>query len=116
MFEKIKGFYSAENTVITLSLFFILLTALISGKPMGVVNGKNHAHGDGVGHVNPSPAKAMKGRRLRWTVKPSEMSINTVNPIRSIVDEMKLTPHPDKPMIALSIGEEGAGLHQINGA
>uniref|UniRef100_A0A3P8UAW7 Tyrosine aminotransferase n=1 Tax=Cynoglossus semilaevis TaxID=244447 RepID=A0A3P8UAW7_CYNSE len=81
------------------------INALISGKPMGVVNGKNHAHGDGVGHVNPSPAKAMKGRRLRWTVKPSEMSINTVNPIRSIVDEMKLTPHPDKPMIALSIGD-----------
>lgn len=45
-----------------------------------------------------------KSRRLRWDVKPSEMANNTLNPIRAIVDGMKLTPNPDKPMIALSIG------------
>lgn len=45
-----------------------------------------------------------KSRRLRWDVKPSDMANNTLNPIRAIVDGMKLTPNPDKPMIALSIG------------
>lgn len=50
------------------------------------------------------PAKA-KSRRQRWEVKPSEMANNTLNPIRAIVDGMKLTPNPDKTMIALSIGE-----------
>ena len=34
----------------------------------------------------------------------SIMASNTFNPIRRIVDGMKLTPHPDKEMIALSIG------------
>lgn len=53
------------------------------------------------------PAKG-KSRRLRWDVKPSEMANNTLNPIRAIVDGMKLTPNPDKPMIALSIGTSGA--------
>ncbi|KAJ8271956.1 hypothetical protein COCON_G00108150 [Conger conger] len=33
------------------------------------------------------------------------MSRKTLNPIRAIVDCMKLTPNPDKPMIALSIGD-----------
>lgn len=50
------------------------------------------------------PAKA-KSRRQTWDIKPSEMANNTLNPIRAIVDGMKLTPNPDKPMIALSIGE-----------
>uniref|UniRef100_A0A7N8XMQ3 Tyrosine aminotransferase n=1 Tax=Mastacembelus armatus TaxID=205130 RepID=A0A7N8XMQ3_9TELE len=49
------------------------------------------------------PAKA-KSRRQRWEVKPSEMANNTLNPIRAIVDGMKLTPNQDKPMISLSIG------------
>ncbi|KAM8861171.1 tyrosine aminotransferase [Synchiropus picturatus] len=65
-------------------------------------------HGNGVHHVSVNgalyPVKS-KSRRLRWEVKPSHMSINTLNPIRAIVDGMKLTPNPDKPMIALSIGD-----------
>uniref|UniRef100_A0A6Q2WQG3 Tyrosine aminotransferase n=1 Tax=Esox lucius TaxID=8010 RepID=A0A6Q2WQG3_ESOLU len=46
-----------------------------------------------------------KSRRQRWNIRASKMSINTLNPIRSIVDGMKLTPNPEKPMIALSIGD-----------
>lgn len=65
--------------------------------------------GNGFHHVNVNgslyPAKA-KSRRQRWEVKPSEMANNTLNPIRAIVDGMKLTPNPNKPMIALSIGEQ----------
>ena len=71
------------------------------------VNGKG-VHGNGIHHVSVNgslyPAKT-KSRRQRWEVKPSEMANNTLNPIRAIVDGMKLTPNPDKPMIALSIGK-----------
>ncbi|XP_005815563.1 tyrosine aminotransferase [Xiphophorus maculatus] len=52
----------------------------------------------------PFPAKP-RSRRQRWEVKPSEMSRNTLNPIRAIVDGMKLIPNPAKPMISLSIGD-----------
>ncbi|XP_060933318.1 tyrosine aminotransferase isoform X2 [Limanda limanda] len=72
-----------------------------------VVNGRGGL-GNGLNHVSMNgslyPAK-VKSRRQRWEVKPSEMANNTLNPIRSIVDEMKLTPNRDKPMIALSIGD-----------
>ncbi|XP_061577271.1 tyrosine aminotransferase [Cololabis saira] len=65
-------------------------------------------NGNGVHHVNVDgslyPAK-VKSRRQRWEVNPSEFAKKTLNPIRLIVDGMKLTPNPDKPMIALSIGD-----------
>lgn len=48
-----------------------------------------------------------KGRKARWSVKPSDMANNTFNPIRAIVDSMKVKPNPDKTMISLSIGELG---------
>ena len=49
-----------------------------------------------------SKVKRMKS----WHPVPmSEMASNTFNPIRSIVDGMKITPNPKKPMIALSIGD-----------
>ncbi|XP_055327186.1 tyrosine aminotransferase-like [Paramacrobiotus metropolitanus] len=43
--------------------------------------------------------------RTAWNVKSSYMAKNTLNPIRQIVDGLKLTPNPEKPMIALSIGD-----------
>ncbi|XP_019965220.1 tyrosine aminotransferase [Paralichthys olivaceus] len=81
----------------------------LNGKTLSgtVVNGRG-VLGNGINHVSMNgslyPAK-VKSRRQRWEVKPSEMANNTLNPIRSIVDEMKLTPNRDKPMIALSIGD-----------
>ncbi|XP_078112316.1 tyrosine aminotransferase isoform X1 [Sander vitreus] len=72
------------------------------------VNGNGVVHGNSIHHVSVNgslyPAKT-KSRRQRWEVKPSEMANNTLNPIRAIVDGMKLTPNPGKPMIALSIGD-----------
>lgn len=62
-------------------------------------------------HVNVGGRSSMpgkvKGRKARWSVKPSDMSNNTFNPIRAIVDSMKVKPNPDKTMISLSIGELG---------
>ncbi|XP_066541151.1 tyrosine aminotransferase [Hoplias malabaricus] len=66
------------------------------------LNGKTPHHVNARSVV--SPAK-LKARRQRWSVRASEMSKNTLNPIRAIVDGMKLTSNPDKPMIALSIGD-----------
>ncbi|GAU94802.1 hypothetical protein RvY_06514 [Ramazzottius varieornatus] len=43
--------------------------------------------------------------RSEWAVRSSFMAKNTLNPIRQIVDGMKLEPNPEKPMIALSIGD-----------
>lgn len=40
-----------------------------------------------------------------WKIPVSKMAENTFNPIRNIVDGMKLTPNPEKDMIALSIGD-----------
>lgn len=62
-------------------------------------------------HVNiggkNSKQEKVKGRKARWSVRPSDMSNKTFNPIRTIVDNMKVKPNPDKTMIALSIGELG---------
>jgi len=43
--------------------------------------------------------------KKEWSVPASKFANDTCNPIRKIVDEMKLTPHPEKDMIALSIGD-----------
>ena len=51
--------------------------------------------------------RKMKRANIRtdWEVPASKMARNTSNPIRKIVDGMKLTPNPEKEMIALSIGK-----------
>ncbi|XP_036604820.1 tyrosine aminotransferase [Trichosurus vulpecula] len=47
----------------------------------------------------------MKGKKARWAVRASDMSKKTFNPIRAIVDSMKVEPNPNKTMISLSIGD-----------
>lgn len=51
------------------------------------------------------PIAPFASQKRRWDVKVSKFATNTVNPIREIVDNLKLEPNPDKQMIALSIGE-----------
>jgi tyrosine aminotransferase len=43
--------------------------------------------------------------RSGWDVACSDVAKNTSNPIRKIVDRMSAPPNPDKPKIALSIGD-----------
>lgn len=52
-----------------------------------------------------SPPVKRKRQRTTWNVSASQIAQKTFNPIRSIVDGMKLSPNPEKPMIALSIGK-----------
>ncbi|XP_026468474.1 tyrosine aminotransferase-like [Ctenocephalides felis] len=51
------------------------------------------------------PIAPFASQKRRWDVKVSKFATNTVNPIREIVDNLKLEPNPDKQMIALSIGD-----------
>ncbi|KAK2550460.1 Tyrosine aminotransferase [Acropora cervicornis] len=44
-------------------------------------------------------------KRRRWHIPASFTARTTFNPIRSIVDRMKISPNPEKQMIALSIGD-----------
>lgn len=44
--------------------------------------------------------------KRQWSVSASQFAKSTFNPIRSIVDSMKLEPNPNKHMIALSIGKK----------
>jgi len=41
----------------------------------------------------------------QWSVPASNIANNTHNPVRAIVDSIELNPNPEKPMIALSIGD-----------
>ena len=50
-------------------------------------------------------SQKQRRQHTSWIVEASDIARNTFNPIRSIVDGMKLTPNPDLPMIALSIGK-----------
>ncbi|KAK7070917.1 hypothetical protein SK128_004885 [Halocaridina rubra] len=43
--------------------------------------------------------------RKSWNVNASTYAKNTFNPIRNIVENMQIVPNPEKPMIALSIGD-----------
>ena len=43
--------------------------------------------------------------RSGWHVPVSNTARNTINPIRRIIDTIELNPHPEKQMIALSIGK-----------
>lgn len=69
-------------------------------------------------HVNiggrSSVAGKKKGRKTRWCVRSSDMSNRTFNPIRAIVDNMKVKPNPSKAMISLSIGELGVTQRKVS--
>ncbi|XP_050081485.1 tyrosine aminotransferase [Anopheles aquasalis] len=49
--------------------------------------------------------RPIKTKRNRWNVPISDFAKLTHNPIRAIVEGLNIQPHPDKPLIALSIGD-----------
>ena len=55
----------------------------------------------------------MKVKSSEWNIKPSSLAMNSVNPIRNIVEKMKITPNPEKKMITLSIGRYSANRASI---
>jgi hypothetical protein len=59
---------------------------------------------DVAGKKKPKPLLRAYTRAQIWNVKCSSFALKTHNPIRAIVDGLKIEPNKDKPMIALSIG------------
>ncbi|PNF35002.1 Tyrosine aminotransferase [Cryptotermes secundus] len=45
------------------------------------------------------------GVRRQWEVVPSDIAQKTHNPLRNVVENLRLEPNPEKSMIALSIGD-----------
>ncbi len=48
--------------------------------------------------------KKLTRTRANWHVPASIVSIRTVNPIREVVFNMKVTPNPEKEYISLALG------------
>lgn len=46
-----------------------------------------------------------------WNVKPSTFAVKTINPIRNIVQNLKVEPNPEKSFIPLSIGKNYFVFH-----
>lgn len=70
---------------------------------------------NGVKHLWNGHADDSADETRPWKViSASYMARHTDNPIRKIVDGMKLTPNPDKAMIALSIGMLINGVYKIH--
>lgn len=44
-------------------------------------------------------------KRKAWNVEATSFAQNTINPIRRIVEKLKIEPNPEKYMIPLSIGK-----------
>lgn len=58
------------------------------------------------GHASNGNSSPIKPEcRREWSIKASPKALGTVNPIRSIVEGLNLTPNPEKPFIPLSIGK-----------
>ena len=44
-------------------------------------------------------------RKGSWNIQASSFAVNSINPIRQIVENMNVNPNPSKPLIPLSIGD-----------
>lgn len=58
-----------------------------------------------VANPKKKPFVRISSRAALWNIKCSGFAMKTHNPIRAIVDGLKIEPNKEKPMIALSIGE-----------
>lgn len=67
---------------------------------INILNSLEEFHVDSINNNHLKPIK-----RSRWNCEISDFARYTHNPIRAIVENLKIEPNPDKPMIALSIGK-----------
>lgn len=51
------------------------------------------------------PFEDISRKTREWSVKASQFSVNTTNPIRAIVEHLNVQPNPDKAFIPLSVGK-----------
>lgn len=50
-------------------------------------------------------ASATKKQAVDWAIHASDISVDTINPIRAIVDQLNIPQSKEKPLIPLSIGD-----------
>lgn len=60
-------------------------------------------YGDSGGESPPQSSQSRRGDS--WNVQASVRSLRTINPIRNLIQNMKVEPNPDKELIKLSIGD-----------
>lgn len=61
--------------------------------------------GGGLGSIGTGSARAGRGEARGWSVKASDRSMRTINPIRQLVQGISGEPNPDKELIDLSVGD-----------
>ncbi|RWS06234.1 Tyrosine aminotransferase-like protein, partial [Dinothrombium tinctorium] len=44
-------------------------------------------------------------KKSNWNIKPTKFAVNTINPIRKVIENLSVEPNPNKSFIALSIGD-----------
>ncbi|GBM37996.1 Tyrosine aminotransferase [Araneus ventricosus] len=59
----------------------------------------------------PQLQRQERRNRRGWNVRASNLATGTVNPIRVVIEDMKLAPNPEKKMISLSIGDPTVAGH-----
>lgn len=60
-------------------------------------------------------AVGYRTHRSKWSVSATSFAYNTVNPIRRIIEQLKIEPNPEKFMIPLSIGKCAKALADPGG-
>lgn len=60
-------------------------------------------------------AVGYRTNRSKWSVSATSFAYNTVNPIRRIIEQLKIEPNPEKFMIPLSIGKCAKALADLGG-
>lgn len=82
------------------------LTPIVPNHYAVTANGNNSANSvAAVPSILSTKHCAQISGRTAWNIKSSKLAKRTINRIRGIVESLKLTPNPSKPMIPLSIGE-----------
>lgn len=56
-------------------------------------------------HEGQHQGKQNPVKQREWNVRATSFALNTVNPIRDIVDNLNVQPNKDKSFIPLSVGE-----------
>ncbi len=55
--------------------------------------------------INDNSKISNENVRSEWNIETSKFAQSTSNPVRKMIEQMKIEPNPNLPMIALSIGD-----------
>ncbi|KAJ3365125.1 hypothetical protein GGF32_000305 [Allomyces javanicus] len=73
--------------------------------PASPAKAAKRARVDSTGRSSSTTTPPPRSGRTSWSLRMSEAAQRTTNPIRAIVDNMKVAPNPEKPVISLALGD-----------